>query len=194
MGKGSLQRSRRRLPWLGLLLLLVVTLWLGQNQVKAYLRPPEAILVLGGASDRERFAADFAQEHPQLPIWVSSGSNLEYAEWIFQEAHIERDRLYLDYQAVDTVTNFTTLVDELQATGVNSVYLITSDYHMRRATIIGHIVLGSRDIAFQPIAVPSGDPHPEPLLLGMRDGARALMWVITGRTGSSLRRSSLSRS
>jgi uncharacterized SAM-binding protein YcdF (DUF218 family) len=35
---------------------------------------PDAIFVLGGATERERFAAKFAQQHPDLPIWVSSGS------------------------------------------------------------------------------------------------------------------------
>jgi uncharacterized SAM-binding protein YcdF (DUF218 family) len=168
-------------------LLLVPTLWIGQGQVKAHLREPEAILVLGGSTEREHFAADLAQQHPELEIWVSSGSNPEYAEWLFQEAAISRDRIHLDYQAVDTVTNFTTLVDDLEAAGIHSVYLVTSDYHMRRAVIIGHIVLGSRDISFKPVVVPSSDPEPEALLRGMRDGARALMWVFTGRTGSSLR-------
>jgi uncharacterized SAM-binding protein YcdF (DUF218 family) len=186
---GMRSRRPRRNVNLWPLLLLVPTLWVGQSQVKTYLREPEAILVLGGSTEREHFAADFAQEHPQLDIWVSSGSNPEYAEWLFHEAAISRDRVHLDYQAVDTVTNFTTLVDELAADGIHSVYLITSDYHMRRAVIIGQIVLGSRDISFKPVIVPSQDPEPEPLLRGMRDGARALLWVFTGRTGSSLRES-----
>ncbi|WP_008309229.1 YdcF family protein [Leptolyngbya sp. PCC 6406] len=182
-------RSRRAFRVWPLLILALALFWVGQSQVKAHLREPEAILVLGGSTTREHFAAEFAQEHPDLEIWVSSGSNPEYAEWLFQEAAIGRDRLRLDYQAVDTVTNFTTLVDDLEAAGIRSVYLITSDYHMRRAVIIGQIVLGSRDIAFKPVVVPSNDPDPEPLLRGMRDGARALFWVFTGRTGSSLRQS-----
>ncbi|MDA0673251.1 MAG: YdcF family protein [Cyanobacteria bacterium] len=171
------------------LLLLVPTLWVGQGQVKAHLRQPEAILVLGGSPEREHFAAEFAQDHPDLEIWVSSGTNPEYAEWLFHEAAISRDRVHLDYQAVDTVTNFTTLVDDLEAAGIHSVYLITSDYHMRRAMIIGQIVLGSRDISFKPVVVPSAHPEPETLLRGVRDGARAILWVFTGRTGSSLRES-----
>ena len=77
--------------------------------------------------------AKFALNYPELPIWVSSGSNPEFAEWVFSEAGIESDRVHLDYRAVDTVTNFTTLVDELKAQGIESVYLITSDDHMRRA-------------------------------------------------------------
>lgn len=177
------QRGRGRL-WL--VMGLLPLLWVGQRQVRAYFAEPEAILVLGGSTDREEYAAMVAQQHPDLSVWVSSGSNPEYAEWVFQQAQIDLARVNLDYQAVDTVTNFTTLVDDLQAEGVTCVYLITSDYHMRRASVIGEIVLGSRGITFKPLPVPSDHPHSEALLRSVRDGARAVLWVITGHTGSSL--------
>jgi uncharacterized SAM-binding protein YcdF (DUF218 family) len=148
-------------------------------------RQPQAVLVLGGATEREKFAAEFAKAHPDLPIWVSSGSNPEYSEWVFAEAGIAADRLHLDYRAVDTVTNFTTLVDEFKARGINSIYLITSDYHMRRASVIGEIVLGSHGIDFKPVVVESGE-SPESLNKAIRDGARAMLWVATGETGDNL--------
>ncbi|MBE9163588.1 YdcF family protein [Microcoleus sp. S36b_A3] len=163
---------------------LVIACWFGYLQLKSEFLKPQALLVLGGATEREVFAAKFAQKHPQLPIWVSSGSNPEFAEWVFSEAGIKSDRLHLDYRAVDTVTNFTTLVDELKARGIESVYLITSDDHMRRAEIIGEIVLGSRGISFKPVAVPSGRT-PEPVEKAVRDGARAILWLTTGYTGAN---------
>ena len=144
---------------------------------------PEALLVLGGHEERERFAAKLAQQYPQLPIWVSSGSPQHYAQRIFAKAGISRDRLHLDYRASDTVTNFTTLVDELKAQGIESVYLITSENHMARAKIIGEIVFGSRGIDFKPIAVPSNNP-PEPIEKCVRDGARSIFWLLTGHTGA----------
>lgn len=146
---------------------------------------PQALLVLGGHEERERYAAELAQQHPQLPIWISSGSPQEYAQKIFAKAGIEGDRLNFDYRAQDTVTNFTTLVDELQSQGIDSVYLITSENHMQRAKIIGDIVFGSRGIDFQPISVPSNNP-PEPVEKCWRDGARSIFWLITGQTGSVL--------
>ena len=158
--------------------------WFGYQQLKSEFHRPQALLVLGGAIEREVFAAKFALNYPELPIWVSSGSNPEFAEWVFSEAGIESDRLHLDYRAVDTVTNFTTLVDELKARGIESVYLITSDDHMRRAQIIGEIVLGSRGISFKPVAVPSGRT-PEPMEKALRDGARAILWLTTGYTGAN---------
>ncbi len=160
-------------------------LWWGYKEIKTHLVPPQAILVLGGSEQREWFAADVARQDPNLPIWISSGSPRSYVYKIFAKAGIGRDRLQLDYKAVDTVTNFTTLVDEFQARGIKKLYLITSDYHMRRAQIIGQIVLGSRGIEFVPIAVPS-ERSPESIDKAVRDGARAMLWVITGHTGSTL--------
>jgi uncharacterized SAM-binding protein YcdF (DUF218 family) len=153
--------------------------------VEGMFRQPQAVLVLGGATEREQFAAEFAKAHPDLPIWVSSGSNPEYSEWVFAEAGIDADRLHLDYRAVDTVSNFTTLVDEFKARGINSIYLITSDYHMRRASVIGEIVLGSQGIDFKPVVVES-ERSPESLNKAIRDGARAMLWVATGDTGDDL--------
>ncbi|MEL6581660.1 MAG: YdcF family protein [Cyanobacteria bacterium J06621_12] len=146
---------------------------------------PEALLVLGGHEERERYAAQLALQHPELPIWISSGSPQDYAQKIFANAGIESDRLNLDYGASDTLTNFTTLVDELEAKGIDSVYLITSENHMKRAKIIGDIVFGSRGIDFEPISVPSDNP-PEPIKKTVRDGARAFFWLVTGNTGSIL--------
>jgi uncharacterized SAM-binding protein YcdF (DUF218 family) len=184
MGRRSrFNRSWR--PWVLLSMLPMVLL--GQSHIKAKLREPEAILVLGGAAEREHFAAELATQYPDLEVWVSSGTNPEYAHWLFQEANIAPDRVHLDYRAVDTVTNFTTLVTDLKAEGVESVYLVTSDYHMRRASIIAQVVLGRYDITFEPVPVPSNyGAAEEPLLRGLRDGARAVLWVFTGQTGSSL--------
>ncbi len=180
-------RPKRRSRLALVLPLLCLSFWLGYRKTQAFFLRPDAMLVLGGAPDREVFAADFARQHPNLEIWVSSGSNPEYAEWVFDQAGIDPDRIHLDYRAVDTVTNFTTLVDELQARKINSVYLITSEDHMRRAQVIGEIILGSRNISFKPIAVPS-TREPEPIEKAVRDGARAVLWLTTGRTGTTLSR------
>jgi uncharacterized SAM-binding protein YcdF (DUF218 family) len=142
--------------------------------------------VLGGSTpllEREKFTAQLAHQYSNIPIWISGGSPPQHTKKIFANAGIDLQRLNLDYEAVDTVTNFTTLVDELQARGIKSVYLITSDFHMRRACIVGEIVLGSRGIKFKPVSVPSAN-SPEPIQKSIRDGARAVVWLATGYTGA----------
>jgi len=161
--------------------LLVLATGCGKKQTPQ----PDAIFVLGGATERERFAAKFAAQHPRLPIWVSSGSPKDYARRVFVKAGIDKSRVHLDYQAVDTVTNFTSLVDKFHAEGFDSVYLITSDYHMRRAQVIGEIVFGSKEIKILPVSIPTGKPS-EPTKKCLRDGARAILWVTTGHTGATL--------
>lgn len=178
------RRKNYRLT-LASVVLLATGLWLGQWYVRGQLSSPTLALVLGGDAQREEFAAQFATENPDLDVWISSGANPEYATWVFQESHVSLERLHLDYRAVDTVTNFTTLVDDLDRLGIKSVYLITSDYHMRRASTIAAIVLGSRGIHYRPLPVVSEQP-PEPLLRSLRDGGRSILWVFTGKTGSEL--------
>lgn len=165
---------------------------MGYKQVRS-LETPQAVLVLGGSSsklERERLAAKLALQYPDLPIWVSSGStNKNYVTRVFANAGINPQRLHLDYEAKDTVTNFTTLVDDFQFLGINRVYLVTSDYHMRRARLVGEIVLGSRGIDLQPVVVPTKKAS-ETRSKALRDGVRAVLWVITGRTGATLAKGS----
>lgn len=140
---------------------------------------PQAILVLGGSPTREKFAAQFALQHPHLPIFVSSGSPEEYAQYVFDSAGVSRSRIHLDYRAVDTVTNFTIMVTEFEKRKITDVYVITSDFHMPRAMIIGKIVLGSRGIEMHPIAIPSKIQSENPAKT-LRDGLRSVFWLVTG--------------
>lgn len=169
-----------------MVLALPLLMWLGYKESQNEHIQPQAVVVLGGSTkrlEREKFTASFARQHPNLPIWISGGSPPTYTQQVFTKAGIDPKRLHLDYEAVDTVTNFTTLVDRLQARGIKSVYLITSDFHMRRACVIGEIVLGSRGIDFKAVPVPSKQPS-EPVEKSIRDGVRALVWVATGYTGA----------
>ena len=146
---------------------------------------PQAILTLGSWSDREYFTAQFATAHPDLEIWVSTGTPPENARAIFRAFNIPDSRVHLDRRAVDTVTNFTTLVADFKQRRIQHLYLITSDYHMMRAKAIATIILGSAGIAFTSVAVPSDTP-PESWLRILRDIGRAILWIFTGRTGASL--------
>lgn len=154
--------------------------------IASYQAPlPQAILTLGGGSDREKFTAQFAQMHPSLEIWVSSGTPPNQAREIFHAAGIPNTQVHLDRRAVDTVTNFTSLVKDFKKRNFHHLYLITSDFHMARAKAIATFVLGSQGIAFTPISIPSNQPL-ESWFHILRDSGRAVLWLFTGRTGASL--------
>ena len=145
------------------------------------LPPPQMILVLGGDVERERVAAELA-ERDGLPVLVSGGSNPEYAHWLFGGRGLEEGRVQLDYRATDTLTNFTSIVDELRRAKVRHVLLVTSSDHMQRAMLVGRLVAGSRGIGLTPVEVPCGDRcTPEGWRKIWGDGVRAALWVLTGR-------------
>jgi uncharacterized SAM-binding protein YcdF (DUF218 family) len=170
----------------GLVIALVSILPLRLAIARYQVPNPQAILTLGGGRDREVFTAQFAQIHPSLPIWVSAGSPTEIIRQTFRDAGIDETRLHIDRRAVDTVTNFTTLVRDFNRKDIKHLYLITSDDHMPRAKAIATVVLGSQGITFTPVTVSSKGTAESKLRI-LRDTSRALMWVITGRTGASLK-------
>jgi uncharacterized SAM-binding protein YcdF (DUF218 family) len=162
--------------------LLLPIAWIGYREFENTWVEPQAIFVLGGEEEREIFAAKFARTHPNLSVWISSGAPPDYTSRVFKKAGIAADRLHLDYQAIDTVTNFTTLVDRFESKGITSVYLVTSDNHMQRARAIGEIVFGSRGIKVKPLTIVSGRPS-EPIRKTIRDSFRSLLWLTTGYAG-----------
>lgn len=147
---------------------------------------PQAIFVLGSASQRMEFAGEFWQKHNDLDIWVSDYAwNLDINRRIFQKFGVPNQQLHLDGRATDTVTNFTSLVEDFVAQKLQHIYLMTSDYHMRRARAIAAIVLGSRGVVVTPVAVLSRGEESESFVRVLRDCGRSVLWLFTGRTGAS---------
>ena len=182
----KLKRYHRLYLAISIFILLLISIIPTRLAIAFYHAPlPQAILTLGGGEDREAFTAQFAKTHPSLAIWVSSGTTLDNASQIFRDAGISNKRVHLDYRAADTVTNFTSLVQDFKSRKIQHLYLITSDFHMLRAKAIATLVLGSHGIAFTSVSVPSREP-PESWLSILRDLGRVLVWLLTGRTGASL--------
>ncbi len=178
--------AKPRYWWLGYILpvLILGSCW-GQKTWQYHFASPQAIVVLGGDETREEQAATLAAHHPQLSVWVSSGSPESHIYQTFQASGVSRQRLHLSYKAKDTVTNFTTLVDTLKQNHIQSVYLVTSENHMGRARFVGRIIFGSRGIVMRPIAVKT-DAEAESNNKYLRDSLRAFLWLTTGRTGETL--------
>ena len=109
---------------LALLLIIPVRLAIAKTQAPL----PQAFLTLGGGPEREILTAELARWYPSLEIWVSSGLSPKETRMIFQTAGISLTRLHIDRRAVDTVTNFTSLVNDFKQNHIKHLYLITSDY------------------------------------------------------------------
>jgi uncharacterized SAM-binding protein YcdF (DUF218 family) len=174
------RRSRSRLLLPGLLGLGL--LWLSRGWWWPSPPPPQLILVLGGDVAREQRAAELARDRG-LPVVVSGGSNPEYAQWLFEQRQgLPREQVQLDYRARDTLSNFTSLVNDLRRARIRHALLVTSSDHMDRALLVGRIVAGSRGIALTPVPVACGDQcQPEGRRKVWGDGLRAGLWVLSGR-------------
>ncbi|MDZ8051104.1 MAG: YdcF family protein [Aulosira sp. ZfuVER01] len=179
--------KRKLLKFIGLVLAVWISIIPAKIAIASYQAPvPQAIFVLGGDFTRIEFAAKFGQSHNNLDIWVSDvASNLEYNRLIFHKFGVVDQRLHLDGRATDTVTNFTTLAADFVNQKLQNIFLITSDYHMRRAKAIATIVLGSQGIAVTPIAVPSQENQSESQVRVLRDCGRSILWILSGRSGAS---------
>lgn len=177
-------RRRRPRPWrLGVLLVLAGSwVWLSRGWWWPSPPPAQVILVLGGDVDREQHAAALARQRG-LPVVVSGGSNPEYAQWLFEQHQgLPSQQVQLDYRATDTLSNFTSLVDDLRQARVRHALLVTSSDHMDRALLVGRIVAGSRGIHLTPEPVDCAEQClPERRRKVWGDGLRAALWVVSGR-------------
>lgn len=170
-------------PRTGVTLLLAGgLLWLSRGWWWPAPPPPQMILVLGGDVAREQRAAALAASQG-LPVVVSGGSNPEYAHWLFEQRQgLPPTQVQLDYRARDTLSNFTSLVDDLRRARIRHALLVTSSDHMDRALLVGRIVAGSRGIHLTPESVDCASRcQPEGRRKIWGDGIRAALWVLSGR-------------
>mmetsp|Transcript_41950 Transcript_41950/g.50318 ORF Transcript_41950/g.50318 Transcript_41950/m.50318 type:complete len:237 (-) Transcript_41950:201-911(-) len=168
-------------------------------------------IILGGDLERELKAIRKASEHHISFdfVIVSSGTQWttkEYEEQIVQwfyysdiyngielpAALSALSKVKIDRQAVDTLTNFTTLIPILckknrQRNTVCTIY--TDQFHMCRALAIGRIILGSIGIVIENaiiVDVANFSERAESRVRFVRDILRSYVWVFTGFTGEAV--------
>lgn len=135
---------------------------------------------LGGNLGRLEKTAELAWLHPTAKVVISS--ELPRTEVIrhLQLLGVSLDRCCLDYQAWDTVTNFTKTLPIVRTVKAQRVFVVTDLFHMRRSMAIARAVYFLRGI--KPIACPfmGGDlTRTEPDQLLIIDTLRAWCWRLT---------------
>ena len=160
--------------------------WLLRTASQYPVHPPQLIFVAGGFEYRERHAARLAREH-NLPVLVSGGLSADYGRALFFEEGVRAPQLSRDDRASDTLENFTTLLAELKQRQVRHLLLVTGVDHMPRASLVGHIVAGSRGIQVTPAPVDCGEScvWESPLKVAA-DALRAAIWVVSGQDVKTL--------
>lgn len=144
-----------------------------------------ALIALGGNVEREIYAVYLTNLHQfqTAVLYLSSGSLDQEYPGIKELG----DRCIIDRSAVDTLSNFTTLLPSLTTTGIKDVICVTSRSHARRANAVARIVLGHHGIHVKMQVTPWGEDGPsESIWRFLRDVCRAFIWIYTGWTGESI--------
>ena len=135
------------------------------------------ILHLGGGMDRSNKCIQLANIHPDAMILVSSegGNPIEY----YSQRGIDPNRVFLDYEAWDTVTNFTHTFQRIKKEfRAQKVFVVTHTFHMKRSMRIADAVYWMTGITAIPS--PAGGPDIEEPSNYIRDDTiRAWIWRLT---------------
>jgi uncharacterized SAM-binding protein YcdF (DUF218 family) len=100
----------------------------------------DIILHLGGNPQRAYTAAELAQAFPDAKVVVSS--ELGDFQQIYNSYNISPERIMIDMEAWDTVTNFTHTYKLLQSMGCDRLFVVTDQFHTYRSMLIALCVWG----------------------------------------------------
>lgn len=139
----------------------------------------DIILELGGNVNRMNKVVELAKVYPDTKIIVSSEGSPDIVVSLLDNAGISRERLLLDYNAWDTVTNFTTTYKLIKSFDPEKLYIVTDKFHMLRSMAIASAVYFLRNVELVPSPYESTHPE-EPIKLIIEDFLRAAFWRGTG--------------
>jgi uncharacterized SAM-binding protein YcdF (DUF218 family) len=103
----------------------------------------DIILQLGGNTSRAAKAAKLAVQNPKALVVISSEIG-DHGLSFYDAAGVNRDRITIDMQAWDTVTNFTHTYKLLCRLSITRLLVITDSSHMPRSLAIAEQVWGGR--------------------------------------------------
>lgn len=157
-------------------ILVNVTVRLPANSAK----PVDGVLVLGGSIKREIYAAQLANQNPELPFIISQGSEAPCLWLIFQREDAPKNKVWLEQCSRSTFDNFFFCVTLLRQWGVHKVKLITSESHLPRAKWLAQIHLGALGMAVEvdPVQETGVPGNQESTLKTSLDVARSLIWGV----------------
>jgi uncharacterized SAM-binding protein YcdF (DUF218 family) len=136
----------------------------------------DIILHLGGNVARAHTAAKLAQAFPYAKVVVSS--ELGDFQSIYNSYGVAPDRIIVDMQAWDTVTNFTHTCKLLQTMSCERLFVVTDQFHCYRSMLIALCVWGGKVpiyICPHDYSTSTGDER-----IALWNFVRALLWRLSG--------------
>lgn len=140
----------------------------------------QVILHLGGRVSRIQQTALTALRHPAALVLISTESDPVGCLQALQTAGVARSRIWFDYRAWDTVTEFT-LLDKLLRLrmGCTELWVVTDNLHARRARAIARCWALGRGIRVHSSTLQGVEGEAERLGSLLGDCARVLVWRLS---------------
>jgi hypothetical protein len=139
------------------------------------------ILCLGGNYKRNITAASLASSKPNSIVLVSSEGNPGAVADIYRQANVSLNRVFFDFRAWDTLTNFTLTLPWILDHQCTDLMVVTDQFHIRRAMTIADIVYFTRGLSITEHPHPSTQPDESRKLIAW-DAFRSWIWKTTGKT------------
>jgi uncharacterized SAM-binding protein YcdF (DUF218 family) len=141
----------------------------------------KVVLSLGGNINRLDTSIELVKQNPGSYLFISSESDPAACLQKVHDAGLDPTRVFLNYYAWDTVTNFTNTKRPLSTLNPDEILVVTDGYHMLRAMTIGRIIYFGSNVKLTEHPSSPKD-HSEPLAEVITDAIRALISRFLGMT------------
>ena len=94
------------------------------------------IIELGGSLHRLNKAIEIYKQNPDALILISSEGNPRLCVDMLNKAGIPKDKYIFDFNAWDTVTNFTETYKFIRSKKTKKLFIVTDRFHMKRSMTI----------------------------------------------------------
>lgn len=100
------------------------------------------IIELGGSPHRLKKAIEIYKQNPDALILISSEGNPQLCLDMLKKGGVPESNYMFDFNAWDTVTNFTETYKFIRSQGAKKLFVVTDRFHMRRSmTIASNVYL-----------------------------------------------------
>lgn len=139
------------------------------------------ILCLGGSEQRLVKGILLAIEDPTAKLVVSSfGIKRSVLTERLLKAGLKKEQFCIDYTALDTIGNFVDTLPIIQALAPKKIYIVTDDYHMKRAQAIADIVYSGLSYQLVNIECKTNTPQESEFKVNI-ERIQAWIWKNTGK-------------
>jgi vancomycin permeability regulator SanA len=144
------------------------------------------IIHLGGGVHRLNKAIETYRQHPGAFILISSEGSTQQCLDKLKAAGIPSTDYIFDFNAWDTVTNFTATYDYIRKRGTKTLFVVTDKFHMPRAMAIAKIVYSFTGVKLIACESLEGDLKRVESKTKVKEAkARAAMWKFLGHLPKS---------